>query len=233
MRLNRFLSLCGVGSRRKCDEFIEQGLVSVNGAICREMGVRVDENDEIIYNGEKVSPEKIVYVLFNKPIEVVTTLDDPEGRSTVAQYFTDLPFIKPVGRLDFNTSGVLLLTNDGDLHYKLTHPKFQIPKIYKAIIKGRVSEEIKSQIKRGIRLEDGKVARGVVKEINPFGSNSEVILELREGINREIRRIFDVLNYRLISLDRISFAALEKEGLEVGKWRYLEIDEVNRLKNLN
>jgi pseudouridine synthase len=233
IRLNKYLSLCGLGSRRKCDEHIEKGLVNVNGKICREMGLRVDSNDKVLFDGKPIKPEEIVYVLLNKPTGVVTTLKDPEGRPTVAQYFSDLPLIKPVGRLDFNTSGLLLLTNDGDLHYQLIHPKFQVPKLYKALIKGQVKKDIKNKIKTGIRLDDGKVARGTVKEINFFPTQTEVILELREGINREIRRIFDALNYTLLSLDRINFAGLEKGSLKPGKWRYLSPEEIKFLKNLN
>ena len=226
IRLNKYLSLCGIASRRKCDELIEQGLVSVNDKVTREMGVRVDENDVVIFDGIEVKPEETIYVVLNKPVGVVTTLNDPEGRPTVAQYFTNLPLIKPVGRLDFNTSGLLIFTNDGDLHYKLTHPKFQIPKLYAVTVRGIVEEDIKSQIKRGVRMEDGKVARGLVKEIKPGNRQTEIILELREGINREIRRIFEKLEYKIISLDRIEFAGIKKERLHPGKWRYLETKEI-------
>jgi len=229
IRLNKYLSLCGIASRRKCDRIIEQGLVSINDQVTREMGIRVDENDKVVYNGKEVKPEEIVYIALNKPIGVVTTLNDPEGRPTVAEFFENLPLIKPVGRLDFFTSGLLILTNDGDLHYKLTHPKFQIPKLYLVTIRGQVQDDIESKIKRGIRLEDGKVARGLVKEIRPSDRKTEIILELREGINREIRRIFEILGYKIITLDRIQFAGLEKEGLLPGKWRYLEEKEIAML----
>lgn len=229
-RLNKYLSLCGVGSRRKCDEYISQGLISVNGKVSREMGMKVSNEDEVLYIGKKVVPQKIVYLVLNKPLEVVTTMSDPEERPTVAQYFHDLPFVKPVGRLDYNTSGVLLFTNDGEMHYRLTHPKFQVAKLYKAMIRGMVDENIFQKMKRGIRLDDGKIGHGKVKSIKKIGRNTEILLELREGINREIRRMFESLNYRLISLERIEFVGIRSNGLNQGEWRYLSKEEILLLK---
>ncbi len=229
IRLNKYLSLCGVGSRRTCDDYIEQGLIRVNGEVCREFGCRVDNNDTVEFRNKIVKPEEIVYVALNKPVGVVTTLDDPEGRPTVADYFKNLPFIKPVGRLDYNTSGILILTNDGNLHYKLTHPKFQIPKLYHVTAKGRVDNDILDTIKQGVRLDDGKVATGLIKEMTYSKGKTEIILELREGINREIRRIFEKLNYQVLSLDRIEFAGIKKSPLKIGEWRYLSKNEIAQL----
>lgn len=230
IRLNKYLSLCGIASRRKCDEIIEKGLVLINGKIATEMGIQVTAQDTIVYNGKIVKPEETLYIALNKPVGVVTTLSDPEDRPTVARYFKDLPLIKPVGRLDINTSGLLIFTNDGDLHYKLTHPKFQIPKLYKVIVRGRVSDTISAQIQRGIRLEDGKVARGIIKSTQTVDHSTEILLELREGINREIRRIFEKLEYKVQSLDRIEFAGIKKEGLKPGEWRYLTGTEIEKLR---
>ncbi len=229
-RINKYLSKCGLGSRRKCDQYIGDGLVEVNGNEVDNFGLKVNHEDEVRFKGKVVEPEITLYILLNKPVGMVTTLKDPEGRPTVAKYFKQLPLIKPVGRLDFNTSGVLLMTNDGELHYKLTHPKYQVPKLYKVNVKGTVPSDIKEKIRRGVRLDDGKVARGKVKQIDYLDGNSIILLELREGINREIRRIFKKMNYLINSLDRIEFAGLKKQGMSRGEWRYLSQKEVIKLK---
>ncbi len=231
-RLNKFLSACGVGSRRKCETFIIEGRITVNNVIVKELATKITDNDIVKFDDEVIMHEKKTYVLLNKPEGVVTTLNDPEGRKTVGEYFKKLPYIKPVGRLDMFSSGVLLLTNDGDLLYKLTHPKFQIPKVYKVTLNRKVDDSISEKIKKGVRLDDGKIAKGEVLKIMSRNGRTEVILELREGINREIRRIFEILGFRVLKLDRTKFAGLGKGNLKEGEWRHLDSSEIEYLQNL-
>ena len=231
IRLNKYLSLCGLGSRRKCDQYIEEGEISINGKVVQDFSYRVQECDTVKYKNRVVEPEETTYVIFNKPQGVITTLDDPQNRKNVGDYFKKLPYIKPVGRLDKDTTGVLLLTNDGDLLYKLTHPKYQIPKKYVVTLDSQVSGKIKNKIAQGVILENGEIARGQIIRVKSK-AHSIVTMILREGKKREIRRMFAAIGYGVLELDRVSFATLTYHGLQRGEWRYLKEKEINLLKKM-
>ncbi|MCF7796169.1 MAG: rRNA pseudouridine synthase [Lentisphaeria bacterium] len=234
IRLNRFLAMAGIGSRRVCDELIQKGMVQVNGVIQVEPATRVVEGrDQVEFQGRPVNlVHETHYYIFNKPRGVITTTSDPFGRPIVVDFLPGDARIYPVGRLDFDTTGALLLTNDGDVAYRLTHPKFQIPKVYQVLVRGNPPEATLRRVEAGIEIEAGFVARG---EINGFwyrGGNTEVRLTLREGKKREVKRIFRTLGHPVVRLHRESFAALTVTGLKPGEWRELTPEEVRELKEL-
>lgn len=231
IRLNKYLANAGVCSRREADEFIETGAVTVNGEIVKELGTKVKRSDEVKFNGELVSIEKKVYVLLNKPKDCVTTMDDPQERQTVMDFVKNAcdERIYPVGRLDRKTTGVLLLTNDGDLASKLTHPKYDKKKIYHVTLDKNIVKADLEKIAEGIELEDGLIKADEVGYTDEFKRN-QVGIEIHSGKNRIVRRIFESLGYRVTKLDRVYFAGLTKKGLRRGQWRYLSEQEVSFLK---
>ncbi len=232
IRLNRYLSLCGIGSRRRCEQFILDGRVTINRLSVDKLFTIVKKGAKVRLDGEVVKPERPTYILMNKPAGILTTLHDPRGRRHVGQLLRNVSFVKPVGRLDVNTTGVLLFTNDGELLYRLTHPKYQVVRTYVVTVEGKVFSNIKDIIMKGIELGDGKVAHGKVLKILYRKSQSTLLLELSEGMYREIRRVFKILGYRVKTLDRISFSGIGYGTLERGKWRYLNKGEVNKLKEI-
>ncbi len=232
IRLNKYLANAGVCSRREADEFIQSGVVTVNGVVATELGMKVKRSDEVKYHDQPVTLEKKVYVLLNKPKDYVTTSDDPQQRKTVMDLVKDAcpERIYPVGRLDRNTTGVLLLTNDGDLASKLTHPKFLKKKVYHVFLDKNVSEEDLQKIAEGIELEDGEVHADAI-EYADDRDKSQVGIEIHSGRNRIVRRIFEKLGYRVVKLDRAQFAGLTKKNLRRGDWRFLTEKEVEMLRN--
>ncbi len=234
MRLNKFLAHAGIASRRKCDELIKSGYVKVDGEVVREMGYRVMPKQEVTYNGKQVKPQEKVYVLLNKPRDYITTTDDEKDRKTVMELVkkaTDQR-IYPVGRLDRNTSGLLLLTNDGELAKKLMHPKYKTKKVYEVKVDKQVTKKHVEKLLQGIELDDGVAA---VDEIAYPDENDKRLLgvEVHIGKNRVIRRMFEHLGYRVVRLDRVIFAGLTKKNLPRGKWRFLSKKEVGQLKQWN
>lgn len=231
VRLNRYLANAGICSRREADEFIQAGVVSVNGQVVTELGTKVLRTDDIRFHDQKVSMEKKVYVLLNKPKDCVTTSDDPQQRKTVMDLVKNAcpERIYPVGRLDRNTTGVLLLTNDGDLASKLTHPKFLKKKIYHVFLDKKVTAHDMQQIATGITLEDGEVHADAI-EYASATDKSQVGIEIHSGKNRIVRRIFESLGYRVVKLDRVLFAGLTKKNLRRGDWRFLTEKEVDMLR---
>lgn len=231
VRLNKFLANAGICSRREADEFIQAGVVSVNGKVVTELGTKVLRTDDIRFHDQKVSMEKKVYVLLNKPKDCVTTSDDPQQRKTVMDLVKNAcpERIYPVGRLDRNTTGVLLLTNDGDLASKLTHPKFLKKKIYHVFLDKKVTAHDMQQIATGITLEDGEVHADAI-EYASATDKSQVGIEIHSGKNRIVRRIFESLGYRVVKLDRVQFAGLTKKNLRRGDWRFLTEKEVDMLR---
>ncbi|MGD1841204.1 MAG: pseudouridine synthase [Thermonemataceae bacterium] len=228
VRLNRFIANAGICSRREADTLIQKGLIQVNGQTVTEMGYQVNPSDTVTYNGEPIKKEKLVYVLLNKPKNYITTMDDPKDRKTVMSLVQRAceERIYPVGRLDRNTVGLLLFTNDGLLAEKLTHPSHQVRKVYEVTLDKSLTEEAFDQIQRGVTLEDGKatVDRIVLLEDKKVG------LELHIGRNRIVRRIFESLGYEVLKLDRTVYAGLTKKDLPRGKWRFLTEKEIVRLK---
>ena len=231
IRLNKYLANAGVCSRREADEFIQAGVVKVNGEVVTELGTKVMRTDSVMFHEQPVSLEKKVYVLLNKPKDHVTTSDDPQQRKTVMDLVKDActERIYPVGRLDRNTTGVLLLTNDGDLASKLTHPKFLKKKVYHVYLDKNVTAHDLQQIRAGITLEDGDIKADAVEYADPV-DKKQVGIEIHSGKNRIVRRIFEHLGYKVTKLDRVLFAGLTKKNLRRGDWRYLTEEEVNRLR---
>lgn len=234
MRLNRYISNAGICSRREADDLIAAGLVSVNGEIITEMGYKVNPGDEVRYNNERLSWEKKVYLIMNKPKDTITTSDDPEGRKIIMDLINDsrLPRVYPVGRLDRNTTGVILLTNDGEFAQRLTHPKYNIAKVYRATLNKNISQaEIHDLANNGVELEDGMIAPDVIGVPDPK-DKATVMVQIHSGRNRIIHRMFEALGYLVDRLDRMEFAGLDKKGLERGEWRHLTEKELKRIKKV-
>lgn len=230
VRLNKFLSNAGICSRREADELIKVGAVLVNGIAVTELGTKITAQDRVEVNGREVKPENKVYVLLNKPRNCVTTTDDPQERLTVSHLVRNAckERIYPVGRLDRNTTGVLLLTNDGDLAAKLVHPSFKKKKIYHVWLDREVTLEDMQKIADGVELEDGEMHADAISYVTDEDL-TQVGIEIHSGRNRIVRRIFEHLGYHVKKLDRVYFAGLTKKNLGRGKWRYLTQDEVNAL----
>lgn len=233
IRLNKFLANSGVGSRREADELIRMGLVTVNGVTITEMGHKVKSTDDVRYEGKKLKAEKLVYILLNKPKGYITTTDDPQERNTVMSLVASAckERIYPVGRLDRNTTGLLLLTNDGDLADKLTHPSYNAKKIYKVELDKPITRADFEKIQEGVRLEEG---RAVPDDLAIVSDDKKTIgIELHIGWNRVVRRIFESLEYQVMKLDRVVYAGLDKKDLARGQWRFLKPEEVVKLKHFN
>ena len=231
IRLNKFLANAGICSRREADEYIQQGLVKVNGEVVTELGTKITHSDTVEYNGKAVALESKCYILLNKPKDCVTTSEDPNGRTTVMDLIKGAceERVYPVGRLDRNTTGVLLLTNDGDLASKLTHPKYVKKKIYHVWTDKDISEDDMQRIADGIELDDGPIHADAISYATDTDRNQAGI-EIHSGRNRIVRRIFESLGYHVTKLDRVYFAGLTKKNLPRGRWRYLTQEEVNFLK---
>ena len=231
IRLNKYLANAGVCSRREADDFIQAGVVTVNGQIVTELGTKVLRGDEVKFHDQPVTLEKKVYVLLNKPKDYVTTSDDPQQRKTVMDLVKDAcpERIYPVGRLDRNTTGVLLLTNDGEIASKLTHPKFLKKKVYHVYLDKNVTMHDMQQIASGIELEDGEIHADAIEYADDH-DKSQVGIEIHSGKNRIVRRIFESLGYRVTKLDRVQFAGLTKKNLRRGDWRFLTEQEVDMLR---
>ena len=234
IRFNRFLAKAGLGSRRVCDDLIQKGLVEVNGEVVKNPAARIDpEKDRVVFQGKQIVLEVTYkYYLLNKPAGVITTTNDPYGRATVIDLIPHQERIYPVGRLDYDTTGAIMLTNDGDLAYQLTHPKFQIPKTYRVKVLGKVDEQNLAKLPLGIDIEAPTPAIAEVLEHSYTDRYTEVKLVLREGRKREIKRIFMALGHRVVRLHREQFAFLNVDDLEDGKYRTLTEDEISKLKEL-
>ena len=231
IRLNKFMANAGICSRREADDLIQQGLVMVNGVAVTELGTKIKREDVVEYKEQVVTLENKCYILLNKPKDCVTTSDDPDGRLTVMDIVKNAckERIYPVGRLDRNTTGVLLLTNDGDLASKLTHPKYVKKKIYHVWTDKNIEEDDMQRLADGIELEDGPIHADAISYVNDHDKNQAGI-EIHSGRNRIVRRMFESLGYRVTKLDRVYFAGLTKKNLPRGRWRYLTQEEVNFLK---
>ena len=231
IRLNKYIALSGVCSRREADNLILDGKVKVNGQAITELGTKINQSDIVEYNGKKLKPEKNIYLLLNKPKDCVTTVSDPFAKRTVLDLVKNActERIFPVGRLDRNTTGVLLLTNDGDLAKKLTHPSHKKLKIYHVFLDKMLADEDFETILEGIELEDGLIKADALDFIDPK-DRSQVGIEIHSGQNHIVRRIFNHLGYNVTKLDRVYFAGLTKKGLQRGHWRFLSEKEIGMLK---
>ncbi len=234
IRLNRYIANAGICSRRKADELIEAGVVSVNGEVVSELGAKIDPIKDVIrYNGETLKREKMVYVLLNKPKDYITTTEDPQERRTVMQLVekASRERIYPVGRLDRNTTGLLLMTNDGELADKLSHPRNSVTKIYNIELDKSLTQGDLNKIAYGLELEDGLIKPDTVTYVQG-GSKRDIGIQIHSGKNRIVRRIFEHLGYEVVKLDRVIYANLTKKDLTRGRWRYLEEKEIIQLKHL-
>lgn len=231
IRLNRFISNSGICSRRDADEHIKNGLITVNGQTVTDMGTKVSYDDDVRFKNKRLSTEKKVYILMNKPKDYVTTVDDPHAEHTVLELIGDecTERVYPVGRLDKATTGVLLLTNDGDLTGKLTHPKYERKKIYHVFLDKPVTKNDLLKLTEGIELDDATVVADAVSYVDP-DDKSQIGIELHSGKNRVVRRMFETLGYKVKKLDRVYFAGLTKKNIKRGKWRFLTDKEVSMLK---
>jgi len=234
VRLNKYLANAGVCSRREADNLIESGSVQVNGIVVTQLGTRVGSSDKVQYGGQTLSREKPVYLLLNKPKGFITTSDDPQNRRTVMTLVEKAcqERIYPVGRLDRNTTGLLLFTNDGELAKKLMHPKYQIKKVYQVTLDKSLTKNHMLQIAEGLKLEDGVVAPDKIAYVAQAEDKKQVGIEIHSGRNRIVRRIFEHLDYKVVKLDRVLYAGLNKKDLPRSKWRFLSQQEINLLKRL-
>ena len=232
MRLNKFLSHAGVASRRKCDDFIKMGYVKVNGELTYNYGLRITDDDVVTLKGKIVNPEKekIVF-LFNKPKGVVTTVKDENKRKTVMDFFDSDVRLFPIGRLDRDTTGVLLITNDGDLANKLTHPKYQVEKVYIAVTDRDILKHDYIKVKNGLKLDDGSIAKAMITRLEKYKKIFFWKVVLREGKKREVKRIFTELGCKTLQLHRESFANIKLGKLKIGKYRRLKKNEIISLIN--
>lgn len=231
IRLNKYIANTGLCSRREADEYILAGHIMVNGQKTTELGTKISAKDVVTFKGKKLASEKKVYILLNKPKDIITTTKDPQGRKTVFSIIKSRPEERfyPVGRLDRMTTGVLLLTNDGDLTKILTHPKFQKKKIYQVSLNKALTINDLEEIAKGVTLEDGLIKADAISFVDP-DDKKQIGIEIHSGRNRVIRRIFEYLGYNVIKLDRVYFAGLTKKGLSRGQWRYLTNKEISVLK---
>ncbi len=234
MRLQKYLALCGVGSRRKCESYIENGEVAVNGNIITEMGYKIDpQQDQITFRGEPLSdPEKKVYLIMNKPKQTVTTVKDQFNRKSVLDLISVQERVYPVGRLDFHTTGLLLLTNDGELAQRLMHPSHSIEKVYHALVQGEVSQETLRQLRNGLVIDGKKTRQAKVLSLKTYPGKNRTLLEIgiKEGRNRQVRKMLEAVEHHVVYLKRVSVGSLVLGTLNPGEYRYLKQEEVERLK---
>ncbi len=231
MRLQKYMAECGVASRRRAEEMILEGKVSVNGVVISQMGVQVEDGDEVRVEGKLIRPEaQKRYVMYHKPAGEVTTVSDPEGRAAVLDHFRDYPVrLYPVGRLDYDSEGLLLLTNDGALTERMLHPSHLVEKTYLARVTGQVSMDSVRQLRAGVMLDDHKTAPAKVRIIKEETFATVVLVTIHEGRNRQVRRMFETLGHRVLQLRRVKFGPLELGDLPRGQWRELTAEEVRRL----
>lgn len=231
-RLQKVMAHAGIASRRKAEQLILEGRVKVNGETVRELGRKVSPEDFIEVDGKPIREEKKVYILLNKPVGYISTVDDPRGRRTVLDLVADVKErVYPVGRLDYDTSGLLILTNDGELTYKLTHPSFEVKKTYLVEVEGKPGKEL-ARLEKGVMLSDGMTAPAAVAEVKTGKNSTSFLLTIHEGRNRQVRRMCEAIGYPVKSLKRIKFAFLELGDLPEGRYRYLTENEIKMLQSL-
>ena len=236
MRLQKYMAMCGVAARRKCEEMIAAGRVTVNGRVITEMGTQVEEHDEVLVDGVRITPEEEKrYVLYHKPAGEVTTVSDEKGRETVMDRFRDFPVrLYPVGRLDYDSEGLLLLTNDGALAQRLTHPSCEVDKVYLARVTGNPSNEAIDRLRRGVYMEGDERCTypADVRVVRDESLFSDILVTIHEGRNRQVRRMFDAVGHKVLLLRRVRFGPLELGSLRRGEWRELTAQEVEQLHRL-
>lgn len=235
MRLQKYLASCGVASRRNAEKMITEGRISVNGIVVTELGTQVDEmNDTVLVDGEPVHPEEEKhYIAYNKPTGEVTTVRDPEGRATVLDRFRDYPVrLFPVGRLDYDSEGLLLLTNDGDLMNHLLHPRFEVPKAYLTRVSNQVTEDEIRTLRKGVMIDHRLTSPAEVRLIRRDAFSTELLITIHEGRNRQVRKMIDAIDHQVVRLKRVRFGPVLLGDLPTGMWRSLTPEEIAKLKSL-
>lgn len=231
MRLNKYIASAGICSRRKADELIEQGVVFVNGKKVMELGFSVEEKDKVVISNELIRPKKLEYYVFYKPSGYITTCDDEKDRKTIYDILPpEMKNLKPVGRLDRESTGLIILTNDGDLINELTHPSIKVPKIYVVCVQGRIKIKDLEQMANGMEIEPGKKAYADVYIEEATNKSSTLRITLRQGMNRQIRKMLDMLGYVVISLKRIQHATITLEGMKKGEVKPLKPQQIKELR---
>jgi len=233
-RLQKIIAKAGIASRRKAEELISEGRVTVNGVQITELGFKADsEKDEIIVNGQKIKTvENEIVILFNKPAGVITSMKDPQGRKTVIEFLNTDDRVFPVGRLDYETEGLLIFTNNGELANRLMHPSYLMDKTYEAVVKGIPSEEKLDKLRKGVVLNDGLTSPAEVTMIGKKSNNAIIHITIHEGRKRQVRRMFKHIYHPVITLKRIQYGFLTLDGVKEGKYRVLNEEEICRLKKL-
>ena len=233
MRLQKYMAACGIASRRACEQLILQGRVSVNGETITHLGTQVEEKDIVVFDGQQIQPaEKRVYIMLYKPDKVISTANDPEGRKTVLDLIETKQRLYPVGRLDYHTEGLILLVNDGDAAYHLTHPKFEIEKEYLVVIAGGIEREEILKLQSGVIIDGIKTAPCKIKRCDATEHTTSLLVILHEGRNRQVRKMFEAVGKNVLHLTRIRHGELVLSGLKPGQWRYLNAEEIAYLENL-
>lgn len=232
MRLQKFMADCGVASRRKCEELILQGRVSVNGEVVTQLGTCVEDNDSVVFDGVNLQHKKKTYIMLYKPDKVVSTASDPEGRTTVLDLVPSKERLYPVGRLDYHTQGLILLVNDGDIAYKLTHPKFEIEKEYLCTIQDRITKEEILKLESGVVIDGEKTSAAKIKTVEETQHTTSLSVIIHEGKNRQVRKMFEAINKKVLHLTRMRHGELVLTGLKPGQWRVLNKDEMEYLDSL-
>lgn len=231
VRLNKFIAASGLCSRRKADELIEQGVVKVNGAVVKELGFVVSTKDRVMVNGQPLKKTAPVYIKYYKPAGYITTMSDEKGRKTIYDLLPEeLKDLKPVGRLDKDSTGLLILTNDGDFINKMTHPSIKLPKVYRVCAQGKMNGEHLLKMAKGIEIEPGKIAYADSMIVEYEGTNTVLQVVLYQGMNRQIRKMLDSLGFPVVSLKRISHGTISLQGLKKGQFKYIKPREINDLK---
>ena len=233
MRLQKYMAQCGVASRRACEQLILEGRVTVNGITVNELGTKVEDGDVVTFDGVTLKlPKSRVYIMLYKPDKVMSTASDPEGRTTVLDLVDEKTRLYPVGRLDYHTEGLILLVNDGDAAYHLTHPKFEVEKEYLAVIHGEISREEVLKLQAGVIVDGEKTAPSKVRVTEITDHTTSLSVIIHEGRNRQVRKMFEAVNKKVIHLTRVRHGELTLSGLKKGQWRYLNQNEIEYLENI-
>lgn len=232
IRLNKFIASCGYCSRRKADEYIEAGKVRVNGVVITELGYSINTKDRVMVGNTPIKPENLVYIRYYKPAGYITTMDDEKGRKTIYDILPEeVQNLKPVGRLDKDSTGLLILTNDGDFINNLAHPSIHVPKVYRVVAQGKLNLNDITLMEKGIEIENGQVAYALARIIEFEGKNTVLEMVLHQGLNRQIRKMLDILGHPVISLKRLSMGPIDLQGLKKGQFKYLKPKQIQQVKN--
>lgn len=232
VRLNKYIASCGYCSRRKADEYIEEGKVSVNGEVITELGYMVSTKDRVMINNKIIKPEPLTYIRYYKPAGYITTMDDEKGRKTIYDILPEeVQNLKPVGRLDKDSTGLLILTNDGDFINELAHPSIKVPKVYRVVAQGKLNLNDLTVMEKGIEIEKEQIAYALARIIEFEGKDTVLEIVLYQGLNRQIRKMLDILGHPVISLKRLSMGPIDLQGLKKGQFKYLKPKQIQQVKN--